>query len=96
MTEEDKIEKKEKAIIRRRWNQIKKFKKDSVGEPISRFELVPKDEIESLNSSRNMSPSQQISSPNCESFSQNKIKVQHSDIALKERSEFLKFSIAVR
>ena len=56
MTEEDKIEKKEKAIIRRRWNQIKKFKKDSVGEPISRFELVPKDEIESLNSSRNMSP----------------------------------------
>ena len=32
--------------------------------------------------------SQQISSTNCESFSQNKIKVQHSDIALKERSEF--------
>ena len=28
MTEEDKIEKKEKAIIRRRWNQIKRFKKD--------------------------------------------------------------------
>jgi len=28
MTEEDKLEKKEKAIIRRRYNQIKKFKKD--------------------------------------------------------------------
>ena len=28
MTEEDKMEKKEKAIIRRRWNQIKKTKKD--------------------------------------------------------------------
>ena len=88
MTEEDKIEKKEKAIIRRRWNQIKKFKKDSVGEPISGFEIVPKDEIKSSNSLRNMSPRQQISSPNSESFSQNKIKVQHSDIALKERREF--------
>merc|ERR1719322_2260461 len=89
MTEEDKIEKKEKAIIRRRWNQIKKFKKDSVGEPFSKLEEQDRDLPNSCKTSRSMPLSQQISSPNSASYSQHKSNsVQHSDFALKERRDF--------
>ena len=69
MTEEDKIEKKEKAIIRRRWNQIKKFKKDPIGENFSGTEGA---NIVSQNPSkvcRNIPPLQPFNSESCTSYS---------------------------
>ena len=88
MTEEDKVEKKEKANIRRRWNQIKKFKK----EPICGNEAFL--EMEDINrdlpgSSKTMPPLQQIRTQDHTSYSSSyKHSVQKSDIALKKRSYF--------
>ena len=88
MTEEDKIEKKEKAIIRRRWNQIKKFKKDPIGENFSGTEetnIVPQNPSKA---SRNMPPLQPFNPESCTPYSSYKSSVQQPDIKPIERTEF--------
>ena len=68
MTEEDKVEKKEKAIIRRRWNQIKKFKKEPIcgGEPFLGMDEITRD---LPSSSKPMPPLQPFPPQNNTSYS---------------------------
>lgn len=96
MTEEDKVEKKEKAIIRRRYNQVKKFKKDpdyddesymGVQEMLS---SSPPPKVSDENIDRTLDPQMQKS----EFYSSYTNTVQSSDTSLKHESQLSKEALS--